>query len=410
MGLGEELLSLEVPAALLAWVRPLPLGCCAGDASSAVAKQALSLSCVLQVGQTYQPDRLAAHLGAVLSAAGLGGSAGNGNSSASSNSGSGGGFGPEAGSRSPWAWDVSGELLACLAGQALFYGAVVLLIETGVLPRLWRRARAAWRAQGSRQGAGYQRLPGTEQEAAAAGAGAGAAHTAEDGQAEDVDVAAERRAVQSGRLPAASVAVLLQGVSKTYWQPAGRSARRRQGPAGEPAAGSGAGGGRGGPVLAVRDLWLGIGRHEPRLAWEQRGSAGASSGGGGAGGEGECFGLLGVNGAGKTTTWRMVTGGGGAPVVDWPTLATGAGLRLFCCPWQFLHDASAAPPLDPSLPKPAFLAGPRTARPQARSHLTAATRWCAAARCCSAPPLRGSCWATARRPGGAGTRGTNAGV
>lgn len=311
---------------------------------------------MLQVGQTYQPDRLAAHLGAALSASGLGGSGGNGTSSLSSSGGrgasgnGGGGFGPEAGSRSPWEWDVSGELLACLAGQALLYGGAVLLVETGVLPRLWRQAKAAWRAQGSHgQGAGYQRLPGAEPEAAPAGAAAGAAHAAEGGQAEDADVAAERRAVQGGRLPAACVAVLLQGVSKTYWQPAGRSGSRQQEHAGEQAAAGGTAGGSGGPVHAVRDLWLGIGRHEQRLGWEQqRGTTGG--GGGHAGGAGgECFGLLGVNGAGKTTTWKMVTGEAVlfycACYVLLLLLACacreGPACRLCCCPWQARCTAAA---------------------------------------------------------------------
>ena len=215
---------------------------------------------------------------------------------------------------------MSGELLACLAGQALLYGSAVLLIETGVLPRLWRRAKAAWHGRSSGGGAhtaGYQQLPGAEPAAVAAGVPLSAADTADQTEAggagaEDPDVAAERRAVQSGRLPPASVAVLLQGVSKTFWQPAGE--RKHHGAehghaqvvAGhahsEDASGSGSGGGSGGPVHAVRDLWLGIGRHEQAAGGRQGATASGSSGGG------ECFGLLGVNGAGKTTTWKMVTG------------------------------------------------------------------------------------------------------
>ncbi len=225
---------------------------------------------------------------------------------------------------------MSGELLACLAGQALLYGGAVLLIETGVLPRLWRHAKAAWRGRASgTRGAGYQQLAGEEPAAAAAAGGAAggaaaadaqsAAHTAgqveagEAAGAEDPDVAAERRSVQNGRLAPASVAVLLQGVSKTFWQPArglkshGQEHGQEHGPAGHAHGGGGAGGsssvGTGGPVHAVRDLWLGIGRHEPPASRQQLGTGTARRS------NGECFGLLGVNGAGKTTTWRMVTGG-----------------------------------------------------------------------------------------------------
>lgn len=300
-----------------------------GQCTSTYCWLRLSLATLPQVGQTYQPDRLAAHLSTALSAAGLLGSGSNSSSSSggSSNAGAGaemlGPFGPELGEHSPWAWDVSGELLAWLAGQALLYGSAVLLIETGTL---WRRAKAAWLAwggSGSGQPAGYQHLAGQEPGAAVAVGSAAAGPVpaadapgrAEAGEAaaEDPDVAAERRAVQSGRLPPASVAVLLQGVSKTYWQPAGGRAQHVQERHGQEQGGPGHGhsgtvgssvsGGGGGAVHAVRDLWLGIGRHEPPARLQQAGGSGS----GGARG-GECFGLLGVNGAGKTTTWRMVTG------------------------------------------------------------------------------------------------------
>ncbi|GLC42811.1 hypothetical protein PLESTM_001382200 [Pleodorina starrii] len=77
-------------------------------------------------------------------------------------------------------------------------------------------------------------------------------------EADDEDVAAEKRSVVEGRR--AGCQVLLDGVRKSYSQGLFRPA-----------------------VPAVRGLWLGV----PA---------------------GECFGLLGVNGAGKTTTFRMLTG------------------------------------------------------------------------------------------------------
>lgn len=93
---------------------------------------------------------------------------------------------------SPWAWDVTGGLLASLAWQAALYGSAVLLLEAGVLPRMWRHARAAWVAAGAgaHGDAGYASLPGQAQgeEQAAAERGEAAA--------EDDDVAAERRMLQ----------------------------------------------------------------------------------------------------------------------------------------------------------------------------------------------------------------------
>ena len=110
---------------------------------------------------------------------------------------------PAASGASPWAWDVSGQLLASLAGQAVLYGTAVLLVETGVLPRLWRQASAAWssRKGGGRAGrAGYQPLPGQpqsqQQQQDTAAAAAAVAAEGGEGQAEDPDVEAERLAIQ----------------------------------------------------------------------------------------------------------------------------------------------------------------------------------------------------------------------
>ena len=124
---------------------------------------------------------------------------------------------PSAGRRtgaggSPWAWDVTGELLASLAWQAALYGSAVLLLEAGVLPRLWRHARAAWAARwgglssGAAGRAGYAPLPGQGEEDMAGTAAAGsaveaaAAAAAEQGEVapEDGDGAAERRMLQAG--------------------------------------------------------------------------------------------------------------------------------------------------------------------------------------------------------------------
>lgn len=221
--------------------------------------------------------------------------------------GVGSGFGPGAlAGASPWSWEVSGQLLAWLAVQAAVYGTAVLLVETGTLHRLWRRVRASLHGVGRVRADGYQPLPG--QDSAAPDTAAATAAAAEGGDGEDVDVAAERRAVQSGQLDAASVPVLLRGVSKTYWQrgsSGSTQAHRDHQPAaagGRPAEQQAASG----VVHAVQDLWLAIGR--PQQAQQQRGAIGGGIGGGGA--DGECFGLLGVNGAGKTTTWRIVTGAG----------------------------------------------------------------------------------------------------
>ena len=161
-----------------------------------------SLPC-LQIAETYQPDQLTAHLHSSLAAVAGGG---NRSDSSSSDRGSVGAWldAPAASGASPWAWEVSGQLLASLAGQAVLYGTALLLVETSVLPRLWRQATAAW---GSRNGggrasrAGYQPLPGqpqpqTLQPDTAAAAAAAVAAEGGEGQAEDPDVEAERLAIQ----------------------------------------------------------------------------------------------------------------------------------------------------------------------------------------------------------------------
>ena len=186
--------------------------------------------------------------------------------------------------KSPFAWEVTGQLLACLACQAAVYGCAVLLVEAGVLPWAWRAARGALRRLGGGQDSvGYAPLQGE----------------ADGEEADDADVAAERRVVQSGALDGPEVPALLKGVSKTYWTASGSGSGGGSAPAGT---GGNAAASAGGAVRAVRGLWLSIG--------QLRGGGGGGGGGirGGGGGGGECFGLLGVNGAGKSTTFRMLTG------------------------------------------------------------------------------------------------------
>jgi hypothetical protein len=119
----------------------------------------------LQISNTYKPDFLTRQLGQLL--AGTSGGASGGASSgtsggASGGAGSGVGWGPlPYPGQSPWAWEVTGQLMASLAAQALLYGCAVLLVEAGVLPRAWRRVRAAWEARAvGGGGGGYRSLPG----------------------------------------------------------------------------------------------------------------------------------------------------------------------------------------------------------------------------------------------------------
>ena len=296
---------------------------------------------LVQVGDSYSPDQLTQQLGAALGLVGLtsdGTNSGGGSGGGSAGVAAGGDWpGGGSGSRSPWCWDVTVQLLACLAWQAVLYGGAVLLLETGALPRLWERiqgtaVRSGSAALGARggvggRGAGYEGLPAGETHAAAAAAGAAAA-VAEGGEGEDEDVAAERQAVQSGRRAADATPVRLRGVSKTYWQAQQVQAQAQQqqqqlvgGVAGGDSSGAASSPGSsagGGAVRAVQDLWLGIGTP---LRREQRAQpVGGSNSDGGGGGSGECFGLLGVNGAGKTTTFRMITG----------TCGTGVAVPCFC--------------------------------------------------------------------------------
>lgn len=342
-------------------------------------------------GPAVLARHLARRLGATLAGAGA-------DTSSSRGGGGGGGFGPDplAGT-SPWAWAASGEPLAWLAAQAAVYGAAVLLVEMGVLPRLWRRAQRAWRGIGR---GSYQPLPVQD---GASEAAASAAAAAEDGEAEgeDEDVAAERLAVQSGRLASASIAVLLRGVSKTYWQRSSSSGHAR-GEAEHGGASHGHIESSSGAVRAVRDLWLAIGRpHQQQPPQQDAAASAASSGASGSGGGrrvGECFGLLGANGAGKTTTWRIVTGGReGSGVPAGSTLRRAEGLA-----WPGVHSSSAHPLLSPAsaMLQPCRCSCPHAVHggAQERSHLTLETQQCAACRCQTTPPPRAPSWATARRP------------
>lgn len=343
-------------------------------------------ACLLQIGMTSQPNYLASHLQSALWAAGggAGGSSSGRDAAQAWRSGASGG-----GSASPWGWGVVGEPLAWLAAQAVLYGAAVLLVEAGVLPRLWRRARAAWSGRGSSGAShGYHPLPSSSSSACyrAAGpaGGAGPEAEAEAGAAEDEDVAAERRAVQSPQLVPATVPVLLRGVSKTYWQAAGRGGSGRHGHGNPQHSAPDAGG----AVRAVRDLWLSIGRRQ-----RQPGAAGGGSR------EGECFGLLGVNGAGKTTTFRMVTGahaGARGGLFYWTKGSSLGPCPTLCSVLTWLRCAQ---------PEPRLLnaAVPHPSAPQARSCPTPARPRSAASRCSAAPRRRASCWATAPRPGARGS-------
>lgn len=71
------------------------------------------------------------------------------------------------------------------------YGALTLLVEVGIVPRLAKRAQRAWRAGRAARGAGYQLL------------GSGEAQQQQPGEvgveaAEDEDVREERQAIQVG--------------------------------------------------------------------------------------------------------------------------------------------------------------------------------------------------------------------
>lgn len=251
-----------------------------------------------QVGETYQPDRLAGHLTGALG-------------------GGGGGLPPGvAVGTSPWAWEISGQLLASLAAQAVLYGTAVLLVEAGGI-----RWRGPWRSFGRRRD-GYAALTGSEQQAGDGAQGATEALAeAEGGWGEDEDVAAERRAVQAGGFAPASVPVLLRGISKTYWQPPSSSTHAGQphthelgsaphdhGHPPDAAFGTQSHTAPGGAVRAVRNLWLRIGQQPHLQDVYDIFDGGAGPAGGPAASAAKCFGLLGVNGAGKTTVFRVLTG------------------------------------------------------------------------------------------------------
>ncbi|KXZ53111.1 hypothetical protein GPECTOR_7g1001 [Gonium pectorale] len=217
-------------------------------------------------------------------------------------------FGPR---RQPFDWDVFGSPMAHMAVQTVLYGGFAVLYDTGFaiavharlqdaaaaaaawLRAAWRRSRRRLRAAAVRRrqhpavaqtdgglhpgGAAHTALEletpllpppegpsphppaGAPADLEAGGVEAGGEEGPTDDEDDDVDVAAERVAVQEGRREGSQV--LLAGVRKVYWP---------RGPFGP-------------PLVAVRGLWLGV----PA---------------------GECFGLLGVNGAGKTTTFRVLTG------------------------------------------------------------------------------------------------------
>ncbi|KAL4853959.1 ATP-binding cassette sub-family A member 3 [Chlorella vulgaris] len=257
-----------------------------------------------KISNTYKPDQFTNQLGTAL----CGSASASGLHSASSMAAVDGSLGsggwPEAlgavhPGQSPFAWEVTGQLLACMAAQAVLYASLVLLVEAGLLPRAWRRLAAAWAGGGGvsgNGGEGYRLVPGQE------GAAQQQADVAvESGEGDDEDVAAERLAIQTGQLAADRLPILLRGVSKTFWQPPDSStpdashgpghdsSHSQEQAAVRPANRSS------GAVRAVRDLWLSIGTPRPAA-------------GSGPAGSGECFGLLGVNGAGKTTTFRMLTG------------------------------------------------------------------------------------------------------
>lgn len=161
------------------------------------------LSSLPQISNTYKPDQFTNQLGTALggsaSASGLYSA-----SSMAAMDGSLGGWGwPEAmgpvhPGQSPFAWEVTGQLLACMAAQAVLYASLVLLVEAGLLPRAWRRLAAAWGGGGGggvsgNRGEGYRLVPGQE-----GGAQQQADVAVESGEGDDEDVAAERLAIQVG--------------------------------------------------------------------------------------------------------------------------------------------------------------------------------------------------------------------
>eukprot|EP00955_Chlamydomonas_euryale_P102916 365452-Chlamydomonas_euryale.AAC.22 len=177
-------------------------------------------------------------------------------------------FGPGPG-RGAFEWVVSGRPIAAMVLQAVVYMSLVMLADSGVPRALWARARfhiaemlprLSSRAPGNGGGNGGSAADGDPGGGGLSNApgGGGGGGLGDDGGDEDVDITAERLAVQAGARDGCRV--LLRGVRKSYW------------PHGAFAA----------PVRAVRGLWLGV---RP----------------------GECFGLLGVNGAGKTTTFKLIT-------------------------------------------------------------------------------------------------------
>ena len=181
-----------------------------------------------------------------------------------------------------WDVDVVGDDIGFLVGLGVFYGAVILLVETfegGVSALAARLGAFDPRALVSRAAKENARRVCEEEDA-------------RDAAAEDADVAAERARVHE--LTAVSFeperrgaetafdtrdGVILESLSKTFG--VGAKAKR-----------------------AVRDLSVGMSR-------------------------GQCFGLLGINGAGKTSAFRMITGEFAPTRGDTKVLSTDGGKREY---------------------------------------------------------------------------------